>query len=145
MSRRHNAHVRCPRCYMHGSLCVCNLIPNPKVETRTRLILVIHRIEARKPSNTGRLGVESLQNSETWVRGHEDNPTGAFEEDATRQALFLFPQEDATPIAEFADSQLPITLIVPDGTWRQAAKVRKRVAGFQSMPCVLLPPDVPSI
>ena len=143
MSRRHNAHVRCPRCYMHGSLCVCNLIP--KIETRARLLLVIHRIEARKPSNTGRLGVECLTSSETWIRGHENDPADEFEPDDAYQSLFLFPHEEATPITEFVDSKLPIQLVVPDGTWRQAAKVRNRVAGFKKIPCVSLPPDLPSI
>jgi tRNA-uridine aminocarboxypropyltransferase len=143
MSRRHNAHVRCPHCYMHGSLCVCNLIT--KIETRTKLLLVIHRIEARKPSNTGRLGTLCLINSETWIRGHEETRADEYEPDPKSQSLFLFPHEEATPITEFANSSLPITLVVPDGTWRQAAKVRNRVAGFKKIPCVSLPPDVPSI
>lgn len=143
MSRRHNAHVRCPRCYMHGSLCVCTLIP--KIATRTRLMLIIHRIEARKPSNTGRLGVECLSNSETWVRGHEENRADAYQPDAEYQSIFLFPHEDAVPLTEFAQSKLPVKLIVPDGTWRQAAKVRNRVAGFKDLPCAILPPDQPSI
>ena len=133
---------------MHGSLCVCNLIP--KIETRTRLLLVIHRIEARKPSNTGRLGALCLTNSESWIRGHEENPSDAYEPDDAHQSLFLFPHEEATPIAEFVNSRLPIKLIVPDGTWRQAAKVRNRVAGFKKIPCVslpppALPPEAPSI
>ncbi|MEO7109327.1 MAG: tRNA-uridine aminocarboxypropyltransferase [Polyangiaceae bacterium] len=143
MSRRHNAHVRCPRCYMHGSLCVCNLMPT--LDTRTRLILVIHRIEARKPSNTGRLGVECLTNSETWIRGHEEHPTDTYAPAENCQPLFLFPHEEATPITTFANSERPIHLIVPDGTWRQAAKVRNRVAGFKNIPCVSLPADAPSI
>lgn len=142
MSRRKNAHLRCPRCYMHGSLCVCDLMP--KIETRTRLILVVHRIEARKPSNTGRLGVECLTNSEMWIRGHEDKPTSAYEPADDVQPLYLFPQEGATPITQFANSEKPVHLIVPDGTWRQAAKVRNRVAGFEKIPCVSLPPDAPS-
>lgn len=152
MSRRHNAHVRCPRCYMHGSLCVCSLMPT--LETRTRLILVIHRIEARKPSNTGRLGALCLTNSETWIRGHEEKRVDAYMPAENCQPLFLFPHDDATPIAAFAGpkgtcstrhSEKPIHLIVPDGTWRQASKVRNRVAGFKSIPCVSLPADAPSI
>jgi DTW domain-containing protein YfiP len=56
MSRRNNAASRCNRCRMHSSLCVCALIPT--LETRTRLVLVIHRAEDRKPTNTGRLAFE---------------------------------------------------------------------------------------
>jgi DTW domain-containing protein YfiP len=128
---------------MHGSLCVCALIP--RVETRTRLLLVIHRFEARKPSNTGGLAALCLPNSEVLVRGHEGSPTAPFTRDDLRVPLFLFPHEGARPLADFAASPLPLTLIVPDGTWRQASKVRQRVPGFRDIPCVSLPHDAPSI
>lgn len=140
MSRRDNAHVRCLRCQMHASLCVCALIP--RVETRTRVVLVIHRYEHRKPSNTGRLALECLPNSALVVRGHEARPSEALAVDPASQALLLFPHEDAVPLEP---SSLPVTLIVPDGTWRQASKVRQRVPGLRELPCVSLPPDVPSI
>ena len=72
MSRRNNAASRCMRCRMHSSLCVCSLIP--KLDTRTRLILVIHRAEDRKPTNTGRLAFEAMPNSEVIVRGRAEQP-----------------------------------------------------------------------
>ena len=55
MSRRDNADVRCGRCRMLPWLCVCPLLPTPPHATRTRLALFIHKDEARKPTNTGRL------------------------------------------------------------------------------------------
>jgi DTW domain-containing protein len=137
MSRRDNAHLRCPRCRMHGSLCICALIP--KVETRTRLVLVIHRYEDRKPTNTGRLATECLPNSEVVVRGHEAQPSPPIAPPPETQPLLLFPDEDAVPIERFADSARPVTLIVPDGTWRQASKVRARVPGLRDVPRVSLP------
>jgi len=128
---------------MHESLCVCPLIRS--VETRTRLVLVIHRLEHRKPSNTGRLAVECLPNSEVVVRGHAMQPSAAFASDPSWQPIFLFPHEDAIPIGTFASSPRRLRLVVPDGTWRQAAKVRNRVPGLRDVPCVILPPDEPSI
>jgi len=127
---------------MHGSLCVCALIP--RIETRTRLVLVIHRIEDRKPTNTGRLAAECLTNSEIVVRGHEQQPSAPFVTPPGSQAVLLFPQADAIPIALFAASPRPVTLVVPDGTWRQASKVRNRVPALRDVPCVSLPPDEPS-
>lgn len=138
MSRRDNAHLRCPRCRMHGSLCLCPLIP--RIETRTRLVLVIHRYEDRKPTNTGRLATECLVNSEVLVRGHEDRPSAPLALSPDTQPVFLFPREDAIPLAQFAASARPVTLIVPDGTWRQASKVRSRVPGLRDVPCVSIPP-----
>jgi DTW domain-containing protein YfiP len=145
VSRRDNAHNRCKRCRMLGGLCVCALLPSPRIETRTRLVLIIHRYEDRKPTNTGRLAAECLANSETIVRGHESAPTPPFLCAPETQPLFLFPYEGATPLPELARSPRPVTLIVPDGNWRQASKVRNRVPGLRDIPCVSLPAGAPSI
>ncbi len=143
VSRRENVAVRCPRCRVHQSLCICALIP--RLATRTRLLLFIHRAEVRKPTNTGRLAADCLANSEIVIRGHEGQPSTPFVAAAGTQPLFLFPRAGAIPIAEFAGSKQPVTLIVPDGTWRQAAKVRNRVPGMAEVPCVSLPEGPPSL
>jgi DTW domain-containing protein YfiP len=145
VSRRDNAHNRCKRCRMLGGLCVCDLIPSPPIETRTRLVLIIHRYEDRKPTNTGRLAAECLANSETIVRGHESLPTPPFVCPPGRQPLLLFPHEGATSLAELPPPASPVTLIVPDGNWRQASKVRNRVPGLRDIPCVSLPVGAPSM
>jgi DTW domain-containing protein len=130
---------------MHASLCVCALVQ--RVETRTRLVLVIHRYEDRKPTNTGRLAVSCLANSEIVVRGHRPSadappePPLAFP--AGAQPLLLYPAEDAVPLTDFAGAG-PVVLVVPDGNWRQASKVRKRVPGLAEVPCVSLPAGAPT-
>jgi DTW domain-containing protein len=143
MSRRDNRDLRCPRCHMLGGLCVCALIPSPPLVTRTRLVLVLHRLEERKPTNTGTLAAACLANSEIIVRGHEGEPTPPFVAPEGTRPLLLFPAEDAVPLAPSPDDR-PVTLIVPDGTWRQAAKVRRRVPGMAEVPCVTLPPGPPT-
>lgn len=146
MSRRDNACHRCPRCRMLGGLCVCALMPSPRIETRTRLVLLIHRFEDRKPTNTGRLAAECLASSVVLVRGHESQPTPPFTCDPGSQPLLLFPHEGATPLADMElDPERPVTLVVPDGNWRQASKVRQRVPGLRDLPCVCLPAGEPSI
>src|SRR5579862_3098564 len=119
-------------------LCICSLLPQPRIATRTRLVLIIHRYEIRKPTNTGHLATECLANSETIVRGHEASPTPVFEITPGTQPLLLFPDDDATPLRQ-SSTLGPITLIVPDGNWRQASKVRHRVPGLRDIPCVSLP------
>ena len=146
MSRRDNAHVRCRRCHLHDSLCVCALLP--RLATRTRLLLVIHHFEARKPSNTGLLAAECLPNHQVVVRGLEEG-AGRTEEPLDlgppTRPLLLFPAPDALPLDEVVrharGDERPVTLIVPDGNWRQAGKVRQRVAGLRDVPCVVLPPE----
>lgn len=137
MSRRNNAARRCARCRMHMSLCVCALIP--RIETQTRVVLVIHRAEERKPTNTGRLATECLVNSEVVVRGHQAAASEPLVFAPGSQPVLLFPAEDAVPLAELAPSLSRVTLIVPDGNWRQASKVRSRVPGMRDVPCATLP------
>jgi DTW domain-containing protein YfiP len=146
VSRRDNRDLRCGRCRMLGALCICGLIPAPPLATRTRVVLYIHRYEDRKPTNTGRLATMCLANSEIIVRGHESRPSAPFVAPEGTQPLLLFPLEAATPLVEWAAEHAgaPVTLVVPDGTWRQAAKVRNRVPGLHDLTCVTLPPGEPS-
>lgn len=144
MSRRDNTALRCGRCRMLGGACVCELFPEPRLATRTRLVLFIHRFEERKPTNTGRLAIECLANSEMFVRGHEDQPSAPFVAPPGTRPLLLFPDDDAIPLALDTFGSEPVTLIVPDGNWRQAQRVRHRVPGLRDVPCVVLPPGAPS-
>jgi DTW domain-containing protein YfiP len=78
------------------------------------------------------------------VRGHEARPEDSLDLHSGTRPLLLFPHESALDLRRLAGSKEPITLIVPDGTWRQASKVRQRVRGLDAVPCVTLPPGPPS-
>jgi DTW domain-containing protein len=147
MSRRNNFAHRCERCRMHQSLCVCALIP--RVVTRTRVLLVIHRSEDRKPTNTGRLAADCLVNSEVVRRGDPSAQAGPLPIPEGTVPILLYPAEDAVPLVDLAPriGEKPVTLIVPDGNWRQAFKVRNRVPGLREVACVTLPASLakPSI
>ena len=60
------------------------------------------------------------------------------------ETLLLFPHAEARPLEDWRGAARPITLVVPDGTWRQAKKARRRVAGLSDLPCVSLPAAGPS-
>lgn len=142
MSRRDNAQARCERCRVHRSLCFCASLPT--LATRTRLVLFLHRYEARKSTNTGRLAASCLSNASVVVRGHEGEPTPPYVEAPGRRTLLLFPHPDAVRIDELPADDRPVTLLVPDGTWRQASKVRQRVPGLSAIPAVTLPLGPPA-
>jgi DTW domain-containing protein YfiP len=112
----------------------------PRIVTRTRVALLIHHKEHRKPTNTGRLAVECLENAECWIRGQVDGGVDCFTPDPHTLPLLLFPSDDARSLLEYCGSEKPVTLIVPDGNWRQASKFRRRVLGLSELPTVLLPP-----
>ncbi len=122
---------------MHETLCICALIP--RLSPRTRLELIVHYREERKPTNTGQLAARCLERSSISIVGDLDRPLERPPVAEDELALLLFPADDAVPITQFADADRPIVLVVPDGTWRQASKFRKRIPGLAAMPCVILP------
>jgi DTW domain-containing protein YfiP len=141
MSTRDNVASRCATCMMHATLCICPLVP--RLQTRTRLILLVHYREARKPTNTGQLAARCLERSSVEVVGQRGR---LIEAPVIRDEipLLMFPDEDAVPIDRYAASDQPVALFVPDGNWRQAAKMRRRGPGLGAMQCVTLPDAGPS-
>ena len=131
---------------MHLSLCICALLP--RIETRTRVVLIIHQLESLKPTNTGVVAARCLPNSVIVYRGRSpegvagasmtnDAPTLSA---AGAQRLMLFPHASATPLEDWRGRAEPIALLVPDGTWRQAGRTRTQLAAqLGEIPCVSLP------
>lgn len=142
MTRRGNSGLRCEGCRLHQSLCACSLIP--RLETRTSVRIFMHYYEDRKSTNTGRLASRCLVNSEIVVRGREASASAGFRPEPGTRPLLLFPHEGARPISDFIGSEQPLTLVVPDGTWRQAFKTRNRVPGLSELECAALPRGEPS-
>jgi DTW domain-containing protein YfiP len=134
--------VRCSGCRLPAVLCMCALLP--QLATRTRVVLVMHRNEERKPTNSGLLAARCLVHSEVLLRGCIGQPEPRWIDDPARQPLLLFPHPEARPLDELAASSRPLTLIVPDGTWRQAAKVSQRMPGLDGVPYATLPAGPPS-
>ncbi len=146
VSRRDNADLRCEHCHMHTPLCICAELP--RLTTRSRLILLLHYREARKPTNTGSLAAACLSGTTTFELGegtaaHHAQPRPDFGQliQPHEQAVLLFPADDAVPIDEWVATVQPVApvLIVPDGNWRQASKMRGRLPGLAALPCVTLP------
>jgi DTW domain-containing protein YfiP len=127
---------------MHETLCICALVP--RLATRTRLELIVHYREERKPTNTGQLAARCLERSSISIVGDRDRPLERAAPTEDELPLLLFPADDAVSITQFAGSERPIVLVVPDGNWRQASKFRKRIPGLAAMPCVVLPDTGPT-
>lgn len=110
--------------------------------TRTRVIVVQHVTEAGRSSNSGRLAPLALRRGELRLRGLPHTPldTGGFA-DPDRRVCLLYPLPGA-PI--LAPTDRPVTLLVPDGNWRQARKLVQREPGLRDAEKVRLPPGPPS-
>jgi len=122
---------------MHQTLCICALVP--RLVTRTRLALVVHHREASKPTNSGQLAARCLARSSVTIYGERDRPSELPPFGDDEQPVLLFPGDDAVPLAPFARAERPIVLVVPDGTWRQASKLRRHLPALAALPCVMIP------
>jgi len=83
----------------------------------------------KRSSNTGRLALRALVNSEMRVRGDTRAALDLSDLLTHRYRTFLFyPTVEAVELDHelVAQDPTPIQLIVPDGTWRQARKVHSR-------------------
>lgn len=117
----------CDGCYMHADLCICDFLPS--LNLKTRVCLVIHAKELKRTTNTGRLAVRALKNSEMRVRGERGSEQDLSDLLTDQYRTFLFyPSDDAVELNRNLVEQdsKPIQLIVPDGNWRQASKVHYR-------------------
>ena len=141
----------CEKCRFHLKHCVCSLAP--QIATHARVVLVIHKSEFAKPTNTGRWALLCLPNSSVYIRGDQEQPldvssivkaevretpdnpenTDHSENEFSNRErpLLLYPGVDAQILSstsiEQNNSQKPTCLIVPDGNWGQASRTAKRL------------------
>jgi DTW domain-containing protein YfiP len=132
-------HARCPVCRLTPLLCVCATLP--RIDLPVRVLLIQHHKEREKQSNTGRLAHRLLSNSELVYFGARDEP---FAEEVLQRPgtdyRVLHPLPGARPL-EPGDLGRRSTLVVLDGTWRQARRMTSRVPGIAELPFVTLPDD----
>jgi DTW domain-containing protein len=131
---------------MRTELCVCAQIALCRENLKnvsTRVLILMHHREKHLTTNTGRLAALTLPHSKIYYRG-EDPRRQVIEPLVVSQDsehFLLYPTEDALVIDEkFAEKiSRPITVVVPDGSWRQASKVAKRETQLSTLPRIQLP------
>lgn len=114
---------RCEACWLPVPTCICAELP--RLQSRTRVVLVMHHVERNKSSNTGRLLARMLPEAvRLRIRGEKDAspppplPAG--------RRLLLFPDPTAPELSPEMAAAGPLVLIVPDGTWSQARRMARR-------------------
>ncbi len=145
MSQRRAGHVnRCPKCRLNVQLCVCEHIKPFSIETQVSL--VVHVREVKLTSNTAQFAQKMLPgNVEIVIRGRMNEKfDGTPLLDKPGRPLFLYPHDDALELNEDFKKEFPgpYHLIIPDGNWQQARKVRQREKAFSTLPAVKLPPGI---
>lgn len=139
--------VRCEHCQLAVFACICPW--RPELNTRCEFVLVMHRDEVFKPTNTGRLIADVLPQKThvfCWSRTEPAQELIALLGDAHRRCVIVFPSDanDAgctprTLVTEFPDDGKIITFILLDGTWKQSGRMFHLSRWLDSVSCVVLP------
>ncbi len=130
---------------MHQRICICDVLPT--LHSTTRLLLLIHLRETYQTSNTGHLLPLAMPSCEMRIYGDYNDPMS--EEGLVlpgHQTYLLFPGHEAKILTreEIEEDGRPVSLIVPDATWRQASRMMRRCTPLHSLPRRILPPGPPS-
>jgi tRNA-uridine aminocarboxypropyltransferase len=131
---------------MRMTLCLCDLVP--RLELATRVVVLMHQRETYATTNTARLACRALVNSETRIRGLPGAPPASegLVDEAPGELLVLYPDARAELLDERLSASLgrPVTLVVLDGSWRQAGRMIRREPGLEGARLVKLAPGGPS-
>ena len=118
----------CPACRLHRWLCLC--ASAPRVATRTSLLLIVHVHELGRTSNTARLLALAVRDTALVGHGGIGTPTDLTPHlPAGATPVVLFPGRGARELTPELAASLPpkLALVVPDGNWKQAARMVKRL------------------
>ena len=141
-TKRVAAEKRCSKCNLNQMWCICPLI-NEVENVSSFVSIIMHYREKHLTSNTASLLVKSLKNSDIVLRGLKDlSVSDQFEFKVGYQPLYLFPHDDAAELTQDYLSSFQtdkFQLIIPDGTWSQAQKIKRREGFLKDIPCVKLP------
>jgi DTW domain-containing protein len=141
---------RCAGCRLAPSHCICALRPN--LPTRSAVCLIMADIEALKPSNTGWLIADVVQDTFAfgWARTVVDPGLLALLADPQWQPVVVFPGEFVAE--ERVVGEVPASLgrgegegqamrplfILLDGTWPEASKMLRKSPYLDRFPVLSL-------
>lgn len=135
---------RCDRCRLDENYCICHW--QPKVNTSVGICLLMYDSEPFKPSNTGWLIADVVQQTHafSWSRVGEMGAVKALLKDDSWQPYVVFPGEYAEP--ERVHHQLITTtkkplFILLDGTWPEARKMFRKSPYLDNLPILSLIPE----
>ncbi|MBI4613882.1 MAG: DTW domain-containing protein [Planctomycetes bacterium] len=138
----------CPRCRRPTLSCLCaHLVPVP---TAVELVFLQHAREAKRPIGTAWLTHLALPGSRILVGvDFADRPeVHELLAQRRRRPLVLYPGEGSRDLAEYPPGELPAAertlLLVPDGTWWEAAKLLRVNPWLAALQRVAVRPAGPS-
>ena len=140
---------RCEGCRLRPSHCLCAL--RPSLPTQAGVCLLMHDAEPLKPSNTGWLIADVVQQTFAfgWSRMELDPELKALLEDPQWQPYVVFPGEYAEPPTRVVHglpaegegaSRKPLFILL-DATWAEARKMFRKSPYLNGFPVLSLKPE----
>jgi len=129
----------CAECRQPLVRCVCAVLP--RVETRTRVVIVQHPRERHHPFGTAALAARALTRAELVIAWRPDQalPFDA----AAGHTWLLYPGPGSIPIEAALATGRPDTLVTVDGTWHTAPSLLAAHRSLAALPRVRLTPSSP--
>ena len=138
---------RCKHCQLATFACLCPW--RPKFDACCEFVLVMHRDEVFKPTNSGRLIADVFPHQThvfCWSRTEPARELLALLADPGRYCVIVFPADAnegaAKPhelVYELPRDGRTITFILLDGTWKQSGRMFHLSRWLDDLPCVVLP------
>lgn len=135
---------RCESCRLPLAACICEF--KSSVEAKVEFVVLMHRYETYKPTNTGRLIADSIAQTHVieWQgRKEPGEQLARLLSDNTYFPVIVFPPSDdyldrmTSSSVVIADGRKPL-LILLDGTWRQARRMFRHSDYLQHLPVISL-------
>ncbi|PFG56106.1 hypothetical protein ATG66_2431 [Vibrio sp. ES.051] len=145
--------VRCQYCQVSEQHCLCELQPN--IESNIACMLIVSENEVFKPSNTGRLIADTIQETYVyqWNRTEPSQEMIALLGDDSFQPVVVFPADYVDDSSRLVDDlnferlqkhqnqDKKWLLIFIDGSWREARKIFRCSEFLQSLPVLSIEPE----
>ena len=142
--------ARCELCQMASYACLCPF--KPSIKSLCEFILLMHRNEVFKPTNSGRLVADILPKQThvfCWSRTQPDSALLQLLADPGRECFIVFPadtSESATHnhpvVTSLSGSDKIPTFILLDGTWKQSGRMFHLSHWLDGIACITLPATI---
>lgn len=139
---------RCQFCQVSEKHCICEHQPN--IQSDIAVMLLVSDNEVFKPSNTGRLILDTVQEGYVfqWSRTEPEQEMLKLLSNEDYQPIVIFPDEYvdnksrliAGNAREFCADKKPL-LIFLDGSWREARRIFRKSPYLDSLPVLSIQPD----
>ena len=137
---------RCRYCQVNIDYCIC--AHQPQVTSNAAFLLIMFDTEVLKPSNTGKLIADVVQETYAylWSRTEPDQQMLELLNDPQWQPFVVFPGDYVQPPqqvvskVEMIDGKRPLFIML-DGSWREACKIFRRSPYLNRFPVLSIKAD----